>query len=53
MRDFQILPELRSGRGTAPRSGVVEGLCGGMLESPSTTLRVVPLPKTSLGRICW
>jgi len=40
-----ILPE--TGRGTAPRSGVVEGACHQRIASPqcpSTMLRMVPLP---------
>jgi hypothetical protein len=34
------------------RSGMVEGHCPAATDArcPSTTLRVVPLPKTSLGR---
>jgi len=40
-----ILPELVSGRWQA------EGLTEGPAPDPSTTLRVVPLPQASWGRI--
>jgi hypothetical protein len=44
-----ILPELCSGRGTM--RSMVEGSAWAAVGGyPSTTLRVVPLPKTSLGR---
>jgi hypothetical protein len=41
---IQILPELASGR-WQPKAD------GGVGQNPSTTLRVVPLPQTSWGRI--
>jgi hypothetical protein len=41
---IQILPELASGR-WQPKSD------GGAGQDPSTTLRVVPFPQTSWGRI--
>ena len=45
--DVKILPELRSGRGTA--RSAVEGSAA--VHYPSTILRMVPLPQTSWGRI--
>ena len=50
MGAYYILPARSGGRGAIRRMG--EGSSGlSVLHGPSTALRAVPLPKTSLGRI--
>ncbi len=47
---MQILPELARGGGPFAQR-MVEGFYATVVKSPSTILRMVPLPQTSWGRI--